>query len=266
MIFLAFVKRDILTALSYPLNIALQLIKVSITLFLIYFISRTFSGSVSPHLTKYSGDYFAYVLMGISVSSFVFAGLDAFASSVRTAQVEGTLEAVLTTPVSIFTVLLGNSLWTFILAFGSSIALLGAGMLFLGITLSLTSALLCLAVLLLTFLSFLSVGMLSASFIMVFKQGNPIGMIFGTSSYFLGSVLFPAEVLPGFLQQAAKLLPMTYAVRSLRDIVLASAAPGDVFPVMLQLALFIIILAPAGLLSFSFAVKRARINGSLVQY
>ncbi len=206
---LAFAGRDLRIGLSYRFRVLLQFGMLFVSLLILYFLGRMFTGAMSPYLSQYGGNYFPFVLVGIAVSSFVGVGLTALADQVRRAQVEGTLEALLATPTSIYTILIGNSLWSFVSALFGSLVILFGGALFVGLRITLWNGLASLFVLLLTFLCFLSVGMLSASFIMIFKQGNPIGLLFGTSSYFLGGVLFPIEVLPRPLQTLAQVLPIT---------------------------------------------------------
>ena len=223
-------------------------------------------GALSPHLKRYGGDYFPYVLVGIAVSNFVTVGLDALARDVRSAQVEGTLEALLSTPTSIYTVLIGNSLWSFLAALVGAMFLLIGGSIFLRIHVTLLLGLITLLVLIMTFLAFLSIGMLSASFIMVFKQGNPIKFIFGSSSYFLGGVLFPIEVLPKPFQAIAVVLPITHAVKALRELLLARVGFHEITPLLLNLAIFIALVAPVSILFFRYAVQRAKKDGSLIQF
>jgi ABC-2 type transport system permease protein len=263
---LAFIKKDFLVTISYRFRLILDFSKLFISLFVFYFIGKTFGGAISPYLGRYGGEYFPYVLIGLSVSSFVSVGLDAFSSEIRAAQVEGTLEALLCTPTSIYTILIGNSTWSFIEAFGGTALLLGTGVIFLGLHISFSHSLLVLVVLILTLLSFIAVGMLSASFIMIFKQGNPIGMIFGTSSYFLGGVIFPVEVLPLPFQYIAEILPITHAVKALRELFLAQVQLNDVVPVIVKLVIFIALVSPVSIMFFRYAVRRAKMDGSLVQY
>lgn len=263
---MAFLKKDLIIATSYRLNLLIQLVKILLSLLMFYFIGRTFSGAISPYLGRYGGDYFSYVLVGYAVSSFVSVGLDALSSEVRAAQIEGTLEALLATPTSIYTILIGNSLWSFLGAFAESFLMIAVGTVFLGIPVTLAGAFGTLLILVLTLMAFLSIGMLSASFIMIFKQGNPIRFIFGSSSYFLGGILFPVEVLPGPLQYLAGLLPITHAIKALRELLLARSGFENVLPVLMNLCVFIVVLAPLSILAFSFAVKRAKRDGSLVQY
>ena len=263
---IAFIKKDLIDTISYRFQIFLRFGNVIISLFVFYFLGKTFSGVMSPYLENYGGDYFAYVLIGLSVSSFVSVGLETLASEIRAAQVEGTLEALLSTPTSIYTVLLGNSIWSFLEAFGGTVFLLTIGVIFLGLHISAMQILAALLVLVLTLAAFLAVGMLSASFIMIFKQGNPIGMIFGTSSYFLGGIIFPVEVLPKPFQYMADFLPITYAVKALRELLLAQMQFGAITPLLFKLILFIALLSPISIFFFRYAVNRSKINGSLIQY
>ncbi len=263
---LTFLKKDFLITMSYRFRLFLDFGRLFVTLFMFYFIGKTFGGAISPYLGRYGGDYFPYVLIGLSVSSFVTVGLNAFSSAIRAAQLEGTLEALLCTPTSIYTILIGNSIWSFLEAFGGTVILLGIGVLFLDLTFTLSQLLLVITVLILTLLAFIAVGMLSASFIMIFKQGNPIGMIFGTSSYFLGGIIFPVEVLPRPFQFIAEILPITHAVKALREILLAKVDASAVIPVIVKLVFFILLLSPVSILFFRYAVRRAKMDGSLVQY
>jgi ABC-2 type transport system permease protein len=263
---IAFLKRDFLIALSYRFRIILRFGTLLLYLFMFYFIGKTFSGIISPHLQRYGGNYFHYVLVGIAVSSFVMVGLNTLSKQIRSAQVEGTLEALLATPTSIYTVLIGNSLYTFLTAMISGLLLLFGGAIFLDMHVNPVQIPAILLVLGLTFLAFLNIGMLSASFIMIFKEGNPIGFLFGTLGYFIGGVVFPVEVLPRPVQYIAKILPITHAVRALRELLLAHMQFQDVVPLITNLLIFIAATGPTSALFFRYAVKKAKINGSLIQY
>jgi ferrous iron transport protein B len=143
-------------------------------------------------------------------------------------------------------VLIGNSLYTFLTAFAGGLVFIVAGVLLFDMRFSFPQFMLILLILMLTFVAFLAIGMLSASFIMVFKEGNPIDFLFGTSSYFLGGVFFPIEVLPRPFQLAAQFIPITHAVTALRELLLARAELSEVFPIVLNLVLFIAVLEDCG--------------------
>lgn len=263
---LAFIKKDFQINLSYRLYFFLQFGFIFVSLFMFYFIGQTFSGAMSQYLAPYGGDYFSYVLIGVSITSFVSVGLNTLSSVIRESQMKGTLEALLSTPTSIYTILIGSSLWAFITSLISSIGMLTIGLVYLGQIIPLANILLSLIVLVLTFISFLSVGMLSASFIMVFKQGNPINMIFGSSSYFLGGIYFPVDVLPEWVRGLSNFLPITHAAKALRTLLLTDQALSEAVPILINLVIFIIILLPSSLVIFNLAVKKAKRDGTLIQY
>ena len=91
-------------------------------------------------------------------------------------------------------------------------------------------------------------------------------MIFGTLSYFLGGIVFPVEVLPLPFQYLAELLPITHAVKALRELLLAQMEFQAIIPLLINLVIFILLLSPVSILFFRYAVKRAKIDGSLIQY
>ena len=97
---LAFLKKDILDALSYRFRLLLDLAANIISLLIFYFIGKTFTSAISPYLQPYGNDFFSYVLVGIATANFVTVGLSALADEIRTAQVQGTLEFLLATPTS----------------------------------------------------------------------------------------------------------------------------------------------------------------------
>jgi ABC-2 type transport system permease protein len=263
---LAFLKRDLLELVSYRFRLFLSLGGMLVGVFFLYFIGRTFNNSFSEYLARYGNDYFAFALLGMSVSSFVSTGLYSLATQVREAQVQGTLEALLVTPTSPNMILFGNSLWSFLESFLDSLLYLGIAIVIIGLKVSMIQIALVLLILGLTFLCFLSLGMISAAFIMAFKQGNPINLLFGTSSYFLGGLLFPVEVLPLPLQKASFFLPITHAARAVREILLVPGNQGDWLSTIIFLGAFALIVGPAGLCLLRLSLSRAKREGSLVQF
>jgi ABC-2 type transport system permease protein len=263
---LAFLKRDLLELLSYRFRLFLNLGAMLVGVFFLFFIGKTFSNSFSEYLARYGNDYFAFALLGMSVSVFVSTGLHSLADEVRNAQVEGTLEALLVTPTRVGLILFGNSLWSFLASFFESVAYLALAVVIIGLRVSVIQVLLVLLVLALTFLCFLALGMMSAAFIMAFKQGNPINLLFGTSSYFLGGLIFPVEVLPLPLQNVAWFLPITHASRAVREIFLVSADKADWQSAVVFLGLFALVAGPAGFSLLRLALSRAKREGSLVQF
>ncbi|MFA6216202.1 MAG: ABC transporter permease [Candidatus Omnitrophota bacterium] len=118
----------------------------------------------------------------------------------------------------------------------------------------------------LTIATFSSLGIISASFIMVFKRGNPISWLASNLEGLIGGVYFPITVLPAWGQFLAKLFPITYAIRALQLSVYQGYSPQQLKKEILALFLFTLILLPLSLSLFKHSIKIAKKNGSLAKY
>ena len=79
-------------------------------------------------------------------------------------------------------------MWSYTFTTFRVITYLLIGALFLTLDLSQANVLAALVILLLSILSFASIGILAASFIMVLKRGDPVTAVLGTSANLLGGV------------------------------------------------------------------------------
>lgn len=265
---MAFLRRDFRMEVSYRFSFALQFFGIFFSVFMFYYLSRLLSQAVNtiPQLEPYGGDYFAFVLIGIAFAGYFGVGLSAFASSMRQAQTTGTLEAMLMTPTSISAIILSSSLWTYLMTTVRVLVYLVIGAAFLGLNLgggNYGAALLTLA---LTVVTFSSMGIIAASFIMVLKRGDPVTWLFSTLASLLGGVYYPVTVLPGWLQPVTALVPVTYSLRAMRLALLRGAPLAELASDLLALGLFSVILLPLSLIAFRYAVRRARMDGTLTHY
>lgn len=263
---LLFLRRDLQMNLSYRLSFILQFLGILFSIASFYFIGRLFGGRVAPQLSEYGGDYFSFALIGIAFVGYQGVALYAFSSVIQSAQAMGTLEAMLVTPTRLSTVLVSSNLWN--LAFTSfRVALyLAAGILLFGADLQRANLLSGFVILFLTILALSGIGVLSASFIMVFKRGDPFNFVIGSLSSLLGGVYYPIEVLPEWLQTLARLFPLTYSLEAMRRALLAGESLTDLRGQIAALTAFAAILLPLSLLVFRYAVRQAKKDGSLTQY
>ncbi|RKX63059.1 MAG: ABC transporter permease [Thermodesulfobacteriota bacterium] len=262
---MAFIKKDFQEAVSYKLAFLMQVAPIFLSLAIFFFLSKAFGQVISKELERYSGDFFSFVLIGLAFTNYYTLGLTSFSSTIRDAQLKGTLEALLVTPTSLSLIILSSSLWAFFFATLRVLLYLFIGAFFFKAKL-MSNYLGAGLILLLTIVAFCAIGILSASFIMVFKRGDPIYWIFGTASAIIGGIYFPISVLPSFLQKCAALLPITYALEAMRLLLLRGYGLEAVWPQIKILILFTLILTPLSMLSFKYAVKVAKKEGSLTQY
>ena len=261
---LAFLKRDFLINSSYRLSFLLDFISIFASVATFFFVSKLFGEGASKYLEEFGGDYFSFVLIGLAFSGYLSAALSSFSQVIHYEQSEGTLEILLMSPTSIGTILLLGAVWNFFFVSLRVMIYLFLGWLIFGFNLSKINLISSLVILFLTILSFSALGVLSASFILVFKRGNPINWVLNGISRFLGGVYFPVKVLPQGLQKISYLLPITYALRGMRKSIVMGASLKEVKVEIACLTLFFLILLPIAIFSFKLALRQAKKHGSLL--
>jgi ABC-2 type transport system permease protein len=253
-------------AISYRLKFLLQIAGIFLSIFMFFFLSKLIGKGIANQLVPYGGDYFSFVLIGIAFADYLTVSLGSFAGQIRSAQLQGTLEALLVTPTSVSVILFSSTLYNFLFTSVRVVLYLAFGSFIFGVNLHLTNLLAFLIIMMLTVLAFAGIGLISAAFIIVFKQGSPISFLMGASSSLLGGVLYPVTVLPSWLEPISYLLPITHALEAMRQILLNGATLGAVSNQAIILAFFALILLPIGLGAFGYGLKTAKLEGSLIHY
>jgi ABC-2 type transport system permease protein len=206
------------------------------------------------------------MVLGVIAAEFQQVGVSGLAQRIRTSQMMGTLEAELATPAPPWMVLGAPPLYEFGASALRSAAYLAAASVLLGLDLRHANwASVGLAVPLVV-AAFSGLGLLAAGTTMLVRRLNPVAMIIGSLSFFLSGVLYPVTVLPGWLRALGTFLPLTHALAVLRGALLVGAGPAALADSFLALVVFAGVLAPVGAGVFAFALRRARIDGSLSHY
>ncbi|MBM4284977.1 MAG: ABC transporter permease [Deltaproteobacteria bacterium] len=263
---LAFFVRDFLWDLSYPLNFAWRFASIMFTLITFYFLGRLLASGASPHLAAYGGEYFPFVMVGLALASFQGVALTSISYTISYGMYTGTLEAMLVTPTSLSTIIFSSVLYQFttaLLEIGIYILFSAA---FFGMVLGRADLPAAGLLLLLTLLAHLPLGILSAGFLLLFKRGDPITALLGHLSGLVAGVYFPIQVLPGWLQSVAQLLPFTHALEGLRQAVLNGKGVTDLSFQIAVLGLFALALTPLSLAVFAWTVRQAKRLGTLSQF
>src|SRR5258708_26993032 len=144
----------------------------------------------SSSMNSRGRDPLAAWLTGLAVLNYFMTGFSSLANAILHEQVQGTLESVLMTPISVPTVIVASSAWDFVQATFFSFLYLFFGWLFFDVHYR-GSFLLALVFLLLTTVVLSCLGILSASFAMVFKRGDPFGVFLGAGSALFSGRFFP---------------------------------------------------------------------------
>lgn len=256
----AFFKRDLYTDLSYKLSFGFQIIDVLVGIGAYYFLARVM-GKGALH----GYEPFAFILVGIAVNGYMTTSLACYSHAIRGDQPLGTLKMVLSTPTSPLAFILLSSIYpVFRAAFDAGLYLMGG--ILLGLPLSRVNVPAVILIFLLSEVAFSSIGILSATFTLVFKRGDPLLWLFGGLSWLLGGVFYPVDILPRFLRGAAQLIPITHALIGMRAAFLQHASIASLLPQIEILGLFGVVGLPLSLLAFNWGIRWAKTTGTLSHF
>jgi ABC-2 type transport system permease protein len=263
---LAFFLRDARIALSYRVSFAVQLLGNLLVLGVCYFVGKTVGRQAIPALAPYGGNFFAFLLVGIALADCVGVSITIFANQIREGQTTGTLEATLMSPAPLPIILIYSSIWAYFFSAIRFLLYLAMGVVLCGADLRAANLASGVVIFLLTVISFMGLGMLWAGIIMLMKRGESILTTLGYLVVLVSGVLFPANLLPRWLQRLASLIPLTHALEGMRLALLRGYGLGELTGILWKLLAFSAILVVAGLTSFQFALRIAKHTGSLTQY
>jgi len=261
-----FLKRDALIAMSYRTAFITQLVGNLLILAIFYFIGKMFETAEIVSLDRYGGNYAAFLLIGIALIDSLGVSVSTFAAQIREGQMTGALEATMMSPVKLWRILVYSSLWSYVLSglrFGLYLVL---GLLFFSVDLEQANLYSSLVVFLLTVCAFAGLGMIFASIVMLIKRGEAMMNLIGGAFMLLGGVMFPVEVLPGWMQALSTLIPLTYGLEGMRLALLQGYGFQQLMDLILILGAFSVLLIAFGILCFNTAVWLVKERGSLTQF
>lgn len=266
----AFFIRDLQLALSYRLEFFIKILWILGVTTTFFFISRIATGGI--FVTRYEQwqELLPAWLVGLAMLNYFLVGFSSLANAIRQEQMQGTLESVLLTPINVPTVIVSSSAWAYIETTFYSFLYLFFGWLFFNVSYR-GSFLLAAVFLILTTLVLACLGILSASFAMVFKRGDPFAILLGAGTALFSGVFYPKEMLRDAIGNAggralSDVNPATHGIDAIRGILIQGKGLGEVDTQLLTLLGFLAVLLPFSLWVFGRAVKRAKREGSLIQY
>lgn len=262
----AYLRKASLEFLSYRLSFALSLAGPVLSVVSFFFIDRLFGHRIAPHLEPFGVSYFSYVLVGMMTSGFLGGAMSAVAGQIGEEQTAGTFEMLMATPTSVATLACAMAAWNLVTALLDIALYVLVGMFVFGVNFGNANLPAAVVVLALAMTSFGAVGMLSASFALAFKRGDPVSLVMNMGMEILGGVFFPVTVLPDWLRMLSYLFPTTYAVRAMEMLVYRGAGLFEVWHDVAVLSVLSLVLVPLAFRSLDAAVSYGRRRGTLVHY
>ncbi len=261
----AFFLRDLRVAWSYRFSFFFQNASLVFSIVTLRFISDLLGEGETAALGQYGGDYFSFVLLGAGLSLLAYPVTKSFAQAVRAAQVTGTFEAMLTTRASGASVVISSALYSLVAACLQLALMWTIGALLFGAGFRLAQVPLVVLVVAMTVAVLAGIGLLSAAFVIAFKQNEPLTSAFVAASLLISGIMYPTSILPRWLELLSPLLPLTHAAELTRYVFLDGADTAKATMHLAALAAFCLLL-PLGVLALNTSLNWARRSGSLSQY
>jgi ABC-2 type transport system permease protein len=254
--------RDLLTAVRYQSAFVLTAAGATAELAAFYYLSR----AIGPGFRPEGLDYFSFLLVGTGFYTFLVLGIHSFLQTVQEAQQTGTLEVLMTTSTPPPILVLLSAMSVFSRNAVQLLLYLGAGLLIFQRALPRPGIAASVLIFFLSLMIAVAIGMMAAALQMAIQKGSVVLWALGSVAWLLTGTLFPVASLPPPLRLVAQLIPITHALDSMRVALLLGASVAALGREIGILSLFCLVLLPLGLMMFSYALRRARQEGTLSRY
>jgi ABC-2 type transport system permease protein len=259
----AFFARDFAIARGYRGALLLETLEALFGVATFYYLSRFVESPELVRALPAGSNYFAFALVGFAFFDYLSVSLTAFDTSIEEARQNRTLEALLVTQTPLPVILAGSAVYPFTALALRTCGYLGWGALLFDFAPRAANWPGAVAILLASVLAFAGLGIISASYSILFKRGNPAKWLVLGVSGLVGGMMYPISVLPSPLRFLARLIPVTYSLEGMRAALLAGAGWRELWPSLVALLLFALILIPSSFLVFAWALRRTKVTGTL---
>lgn len=249
-----YVRVDLVEQRAFPLSTALNYVALAFPVLLYYF---------QNSFLQLGPDKFVFMLLGVSAAAGLQDALSGLTQRLTFAQDRGTLETFLVEPVPWALIPVSMNIWRSTIGLLSACIMVALGSA-LGAPLALTAIPLALLVLVLGVVACNAIGTLAASFLVLFKRGEPVIMLYGLTASVLGGALFPISALPPWIRWLSYAMPHSYVINAERQL-LMTHPPAGMSPALsiAVLSAFCLIGLPVALIVFDRSLKLARRLGVL---
>jgi ABC-2 type transport system permease protein len=257
----AVLKKDLLTSLRYRNGFVFNLVSPALQLASFYYLAR----AVGPHFRPDGMPYVVFLVVGTGFYTFLIAGIHSFLQTIQQSQQTGTLEVLMTTATRPAVLLSLSALSSFAGNFVQFVLYAGCGIVLFAPAMHI-SVIGSAAVMLLSLLIAGAIGLIAAGLQISIHKGSAVLWLLGSCAWLMAGTLFPVSVLPRPLQVLSQLLPFTHSLTAIRVALFADGNSGVLLREIGSLGVFCVLLLPAGIMFFSWTLRRARQTGTLSFY
>jgi ABC-2 type transport system permease protein len=206
---------------------------------------------INPFVVKSKGivpgnpNYFEFMAPGIMAMVIMMAAMIGLAGSVSRERELGTLDGILSAPISRLSIVVGKSFAQGVRGLLQALLTLILAVLLFGVVVHGNLGLLIL-LLILTVFSFIGIGIMISAVSSEQETAMTIMMTVMFPMIFLSGAFFPVQQMPTALQWVSKAIPLTYSVEALRKcIVLGTGISGMLTEIWVMLGFGVVFLAVA---------------------
>ncbi|MDQ7793221.1 MAG: ABC transporter permease [bacterium] len=211
-----------------------------------------------------AGEKVLYLVIGALLWGFLSIIFHDVSESVAWERWEGTIEYTFMAPIHRLTHLGGMCIYAIIYGILRSVIVLAVVALFFDLDLGGANLLGALAVLMMSSISFIGLGLMAAVLpLLSAERGAQATHILQGFILLVSGVYYEVSVLPRWLQPISVISPATYTLRGVRAALLEGVPLGELVPCLAILAATGVILIPAGLAVFAWGENYAMRAGKL---
>src|SRR5208283_1463381 len=194
--------------------------------------------------------YFDFIAPGIMAMTVMMSVMTGLPVAISQEKEVGTMDGMMVAPINRLSIILGKSLGQTARGLLQGFIIMALAIGLFGIAIH-GSILLVVGLLLLGVFSFVGLGIVMTSFAKDQETAQMMMMTLMFPMMFLSGVMFPIQVMPWYMQDISKFLPLTYASDALRKVMVLGAGVGDI-------SMDLIILIAFGVIMIAIAVPLFR--------
>ncbi|MFH1055184.1 MAG: ABC transporter permease [Candidatus Altiarchaeota archaeon] len=176
------------------------------------------AGFGAARFTGLEVNYQEFLFPGVVAMSLLFTSMQSGISVIWDKEF-GFLKEILVSPASRFSIMAGKLIGgaTIAVMEGAIVLLMGP---FIGVKLTVAKFLLCVALMFLSSLSLVGIGLIIASVMKSFEGFQVIMTFFIMPMFFLSGAIFPIDKIPKWMAPLTAIDPLTYGVDALRTVLI----------------------------------------------
>ncbi len=262
----AFLRRDLLVALSYRAVFVGDILSLLMQALLFAYIGKLVDASTMPSYGSHQATYIEFATIGIAVGAFTQLGLARAATAIRNEQLLGTLDPMLSTPTQVETIQVGSVMFDLVYVPIRTAVFFALMVAFYGLSYEWSGAVPSLVILLLLIPSVWGLGVVGAAVVMTFRRGAAAVGLTGMFIALASGAYFPLSLLPEWLQAIMRATPMAIALQKIRDALVGGTGWSGIGGAAIVLLVWAVCSLAVGLLAFRRALARERRLGTLGLY